>query len=47
MNPGKKRVAGKATTSEKSTADADEDDWNKSPIRTITWGLALSGGSFF
>ena len=40
MTQAKKRVAGKATTSEKSTADADEDDWNKSPIRTITWGIS-------
>jgi len=38
MSPGKKRVAKKATTLEKSTVDADEDDWNKSPIRTLTWG---------
>ena len=38
MSPEKKRVAKKAITSEESTADADEDDWNKSPIRTITWG---------
>ena len=38
MNPEKKRVAKKATTLEKSTTDADEDDWNKSPIRTLTGG---------
>ena len=37
MSPEKKRVAKKAITSEESTADADEDDWNKSPIRTFTW----------
>ena len=48
MSPGKKRVAKKATTLEKSMdVDADEDDRNKSPIRTIAWGIALSGGSFF
>ena len=38
MSPEKKRVAKKAIMSEESTADADEDDWNKSPIRTLTWG---------
>ena len=39
MSPVKKRVARKATTLEKSMdVDADEADWNKSPIRTITWG---------
>ena len=41
MSPGKKRVARKATTLEKSMdVDADEDDRNKSPIRTITWGIS-------
>ena len=38
MSPVKKRAEKKATTLEKSTADADEDDRNKSPIRTLTWG---------
>ena len=48
MTQVKKRVAERATTSEKSTADADEDDWNKSPIRTFTWGRDVPGdGSFF
>ena len=39
MSPGKKRVAKKATTLAVSMdVDADEDDRDKSPIRTITWG---------
>ena len=47
MSPGKKRVAGKAITSEESTVDADEDDRDKSPIRTITWGISPGWRFFF
>ena len=48
MSPGKKRVAKKATTLEKSMdVDADEDDRDKSPIRPSLGASALSGGSFF
>ena len=41
MSPGKKRAARKATTLAVSMdVDADEDDRDKSPIRTITWGIS-------
>ena len=48
MSPGKKRVAKKATTLAVSMdVDADEDDRNKSPIRTVTWRRDAPVAVFF